>query len=77
VRRSLVLIQLCEAVVKALDYYPLEILHTFRREGRRIALVRAQPNNDRDTIAKKVGLTDSATALKRLFEEDARADPGL
>src|SRR5208337_617820 len=33
-------------------------------------VLRAEPNNDRDQIAKRVGLAESAVALKRLFEDE-------
>jgi hypothetical protein len=43
-----------------------------RRQGRRYAVIRAEPGNDRDRFAKKIGLSESATALRRLFEDDGR-----
>lgn len=46
------------------------------QRGRRFVILRAEPNNDRDRIAKRVDLSDSATALKRLFEEDRRDAEG-
>ena len=72
IRRALLLVQIIEAVTKALDVYPVEVLETGRREGRRFAIIRAEPDNDRDKIAKRVGLSESAAALKRLFEDDHR-----
>ena len=36
------------------------------------ALVRAEPNNERDRTAKRVGLTETSASLKRLFEDDHR-----
>ncbi len=72
IRRALTLVQTIEAVVKALEVYPVEILDTGRRDGRRFALVRAEPNNERDRIAKRIGLSETASALKRLFEEEHR-----
>jgi hypothetical protein len=76
VRKALLLIQIVEAIIKALEIYPVEILETGRRDGRRYATIRAEPNNDRDRVAKRIGLTESATALKRLFEEDGRDAEG-
>lgn len=70
IRRALLLVQTIEAVVKALEVYPVEILEAGRREGRRLVILRAEPNNDRDGIAKRVGLSESEVALKRLFEEE-------
>ena len=72
VRRALLLVQTIEAVVKALEVYPVEILDTGRRDGRRFVVLRAEPNNDRDRIAKRVGISESAAALKRLFEDEHR-----
>lgn len=72
IRRALLLVQIIEAVTKALDVYPIEVLEKGRREGRRFAIIRAEPDNDRDKIAKRVGLSESAAALKRLFEDDHR-----
>ncbi|MGO9430302.1 AAA domain-containing protein [Rhodoblastus sp.] len=72
IRRALLLVQTVEAVVKALEVYPVEILDTGRRVGRKFVILRAEPNNDRDRVAKKVGLSESAIALSRLFEEEHR-----
>jgi AAA domain len=72
IRQALVLVQVAEAVVKALECYPIEILETSGHGGRRYMTLRAEPNNERDNIAKRIGLGDTATALKRLFEEDGR-----
>lgn len=72
IRRALLLVQMIEATMKAMEVYPVQILETSRREGRRYAVLRAEPNNDRDRIAKRIGLLDSAAALKRLFEDEHR-----
>jgi AAA domain len=72
IRRALLLLQSVEALVKSLEVYPVEILESRRREGRRLVILRAAPDNDRDKIAKRVGLTESAVALKRLFEDEHR-----
>lgn len=74
--KALLLVQIVEAVVKALEIYPLEILSAFYRDGRRYAVIRADPGNDRDRFAKRVGLAESSIALKRLFEEDGREAEG-
>ena len=76
VRQALLLVQVVEAVVKALECYPIEILETGRSAGQRFVTLRAEPNNDRDRFAKQVGMSESATALKRLFEEDRRDAEG-
>lgn len=72
IRRALLLVQIIEAVTKALDVYPVEVMETGRREGRRFAIVRAEPDSDRDKIAKRIGLSESGAALKRLFEDEHR-----
>jgi hypothetical protein len=76
IRRGLLLTQIIEAVIKALDIYPVEIMHTERRAGKRYAVIRAEPENDRDKFAKRIGLAESSTALRRLFEDDARDADG-
>lgn len=72
IRLALTLVQTVEAVVKALEVYPVQILDTGRRDGRRFVVLRAEPNNERDRVAKRIGLSESAAALKRLFEEEHR-----
>jgi AAA domain len=72
IRRALLLAQMVEAVVKALEVYPAEILDSGRQAGRRYVVLRAEPNNDRDRTARRIGLSDSAAALRRLFEDDRR-----
>lgn len=72
IRQALVLVQVVEAVVKSLEIYPVEVLDIEQEAGRRFAIVRSEPNNDRDKIARRVGLTETAAALKRLFEDDHR-----
>ncbi|MGA3124371.1 MAG: AAA domain-containing protein [Polyangiaceae bacterium] len=72
VRRALLLVQAVEALVKALEIFPVEVLHTEQREGRRYATLRAKVPNDRDPLAQRVGLTETADALRRLFEEEHR-----
>ncbi len=48
--------------------------HSDRSSGavRCAIYIRADPDNDRDRIAKRIGLPESAAALKRLFEDDHR-----
>ncbi len=76
IRQALLLVQVTEAVVKALECFPIEILETARHAGQRFITLRAEPDNDRDRFAKRVGMSDTATALKRLFEEDRRDADG-
>lgn len=72
VRRALLLAQVVEAVVKALEVYPVEILEAGSQDGRRYVVLRSEPDNDRDRVAAKVGLLKSSDALRRLFEEEHR-----
>jgi hypothetical protein len=72
IRQALVLIQVVEAVAKSLEIYPVEVLDVGVDAGRRFAIVRAEPNNERDKIARRIGLAETAAALKRLFEDDHR-----
>lgn len=62
IRRALILVQTVDAVVKALESYPVQILDTNRRDGRRYVILRAQPNNDRDRVARKIGLPEGVVA---------------
>lgn len=71
VRKALLLIQIMEAVVKALEIYPIEIVHGFQRDGQRFVDLRADPDSERDELAKRVGLLPTAEALRRLFEQEA------
>lgn len=75
-RRALLLIQIIEAVVKSLEVYPVNILSTGTEGGRLWAAVRAEPNNERDILAKNVGITETATTLKRLFQDEHRDSEG-
>ena len=72
VRQALLLIQIIEAVIKSLEVYPVQILEIERREGRRFAVLRAEPHNERDQAAKKLKMADTERALARLFEDDHR-----
>ncbi|HVM78162.1 MAG TPA: AAA domain-containing protein [Stellaceae bacterium] len=72
VRSSLLLIQVVEAVLKALESYPVEIVNTDSRPGRRYAVLRARPDEVRDGLATEVRGHGTAEALRRLFEEDQR-----
>jgi len=75
VKNAMLIIQVIEAVVKAHEAYPVEILSQSREDGRPVVVLRALPKNDRDKLAKKLGLSTAAQALRRLFEEaGAEAD---
>jgi hypothetical protein len=56
VRRALLLVQLVEAVVKALEIYPVDVVRTERRDGACIVTLRARAETDRDRFAARVGL---------------------
>jgi hypothetical protein len=72
VRQALLLIQIIESVIKSLEVYPVEILEIEQRDGRRFAVLRAEPHNDRDVAAKKLKMVETERALARLFEDDQR-----
>ena len=72
IRRALTLVQTVEAVVKALEVYPVEILDAKREQERLLVTLRAEPNSERDRVAKRLELSESSFALKRLFEEEHR-----
>ena len=76
VRQALLLVQIVESVVKSLDVYPVEILETERDQGRRFAVLRAEPHNERDRSAAKLRLPETERALRRLFEDDQREADG-
>ena len=70
VRRALLLVQVVEAVVKALEIYPVNIVRTDRRDNACIVTVRPRSGTDRDRFAARVDLTDTPGTLRRLFEEE-------
>lgn len=72
VRQAMLLVQTLEAIVKALEVFPVQVLGTETRDGRSFALLRAVTGNERDRIARRIGLTETADSLKRLFQEDLR-----
>jgi hypothetical protein len=76
IRQALVLVQVIESVINALEIYPVEILAVEIQGSNRYVILRAEPDSERDKIAKRVGLTESERALKRLFEEDQRDSEG-
>jgi hypothetical protein len=73
IQAALTLVEVVDTVVKAFDILPIEVLRTItERGGRRLAILRALPGSERDKIGKKIGLLETATALRRLFGEDHR-----
>jgi hypothetical protein len=76
IQRALLLIQVIEAVLKALEVYPIEIIEERTEAGRHFVLLRGARDNERDKIAKRISLVDTHTSLKRLFEDDHRDGEG-
>ena len=72
VRQALLLVQIVESVIKSLEVYPVEVLQVERDQGRRFAVLRAEPRNERDRAAAKLRLPETERALRRLFEDDQR-----
>jgi hypothetical protein len=72
VRSALLLVQVLEALIRALDNYPVEVL---LKGPNRVAL-RAEDQSERDEFATRIGLGTTADALHRLFGEDQR-DAGV
>jgi hypothetical protein len=69
VKNAMLIIQVIEAVVKALEAFPVEILERSRADGQPTILLRAHPGNDRDKVARKLGLATTEQAIRRLFQE--------
>jgi hypothetical protein len=73
IQTALNLVEIVDTVVKAFEIFPIEVLQTVVESGgRRLAVIRALPESERDKIAKKIGLLETASALRRLFGEDHR-----
>jgi hypothetical protein len=72
VRHALTLIQAVEAVGRSLDALPVEIICSTRASNGHRLTVRAKPDNDRDPIARALGLPDTAEALRRILTEEQR-----
>ena len=72
VRHALVLIQLVEAVSRSLDSLPVEFISTSSVAGSTRLILRAKPDNDRDPVAKALGLPDTAETLRRILIEEQR-----
>lgn len=72
IQAALVLVQIVESVVKAFEIYPIEVLESTSDRGRRYVTIRGLPNNDRDRVAKRIGLPETSAALNRLFGEEHR-----
>ena len=72
VRHALILIQVVEAVFRALEALPVQQIEAQTTEsGCRIA-VRAKEGSERDGIARALGLADTADTLRRIFTEEQR-----
>lgn len=76
IRQSLMMIQVIEAVVKSLEVYPIEVVSQEIENGRSYVSLRCARESDRDKIAKRIGMIDTQTSLKRQFEDDRRDSEG-
>jgi len=76
VKKALLLIQAVEAIVKALETYPIEVFEEGEDEGGPYAIVGAEPFSDRDHLAERIGLSRTSAVLVRFFEEDQREFDG-
>jgi len=73
IQKALNLVEIVDTVVKASEIFPIKVLQTVVESGgRRLAVIRARPGSERDKIGKKIGLLETASALRRLFGEDHR-----
>lgn len=73
IQTALNLVEIVDTVVKAFEIFPIEVLQTaVEPRGRRLAVIRALPGSERDKIARKIGVLETASALRRLFGEDHR-----
>jgi hypothetical protein len=72
VRRALMLVQLLEAFMKAMDALPVEVIESGREHGLRIVVLRAAAGSDRDEIVREMGASSTADNLRDLFENDGR-----
>lgn len=71
-RSALFLIQVVEAVVKALEVYPVQVVSSRKEQGQRFVRLQAKADDDARRFAKRLGMPDTAAALTRLFEDDDR-----
>ena len=70
-RRALLLIQAAEAVTRALEALPVEVVQTARRDGGGFVLdVRSRDGSDRDRMAVALRLSNTVDTLYRRFEEE-------
>ncbi|KDU96376.1 hypothetical protein GLUCORHAEAF1_02615 [Komagataeibacter rhaeticus AF1] len=71
VRRALLFIQTAEAVIKALDALPVEVVQTTKRDGGGFVLdLRPRDGSDRDKMAGALRLSNTVDTLYRRFEEE-------
>ena len=71
IRRALLLVQAAEAVTRALEALPVEVVQTIRRDGGGFVLdLRAREASDRDKMANSLRLTNTVDTLFRRFEEE-------
>lgn len=71
-KSALFLIQVVEAVVKALEVYPVQVVDQRTEKGRRFALLRAKADEEAHRFGRRMGMPEIGIALARLFEDDDR-----
>lgn len=74
-RRSVLLVQVVDALVKVLDILPIRILSRYQEGGRTILRIAPREGNVRDAMAAELGERSTADVMDRLFEkEDSGVD---
>lgn len=71
-RSALFLIQVVEAVVKALEVYPVHVISKRIENGRRYVQLQGKADDEARRFAKRLGMPEVGVALARLFEDDDR-----
>lgn len=71
-RSALFLIQVVEAVVKALEVYPVHVISKRIEKGRRYVRLQGKADDEARRFAKRLGMPEVGVALARLFEDDDR-----
>jgi hypothetical protein len=65
IQQALRLVQVIEALMKSLEIYPVEVISSSIAHGKRTVDLRAKPDNERDRFAKRIGMSDTVTAIFR------------
>lgn len=69
VRRALLLVQVIEGVLRALENFPVDVV---RETEPSHYLLRARDGSERDGFARAIGIEETSRTLTRLFDEDGR-----